>query len=174
MSEWKKVSTVSERMRIAMSLCKKRQTDLAEETGIAKGTISNYINGRYEPKAPAIAKIAKALNVSEMWLWGYDVPMERHAYADPSDAEFLDSLPSLHPKQELPPELSALNVLLAISGRQIMKCNGEYFLDECGLLTEDEVNELLNNIVMAAKTAVDVMTAKKTKDFRDFIKGERK
>jgi transcriptional regulator with XRE-family HTH domain len=54
-----------------------KQADLARATGLAKGGISNYITGRYEPKSDVISKLAKALNCSEMWLWGYDVPMER-------------------------------------------------------------------------------------------------
>ncbi len=54
-----------------------KQADLARATGLNKGGISNYVTGRYEPKSDVISKLAKALNCSEMWLWGYDVPMER-------------------------------------------------------------------------------------------------
>ena len=54
-----------------------KQSDLARATGLSKGGISNYVTGRYEPKSDIIRKLAKALNCSEMWLWGYDVPMER-------------------------------------------------------------------------------------------------
>ena len=39
--------------------------------------MSHYVKGKYEPKQDAIYKIAKALDVSEMWLWGYDCKMER-------------------------------------------------------------------------------------------------
>jgi transcriptional regulator with XRE-family HTH domain len=42
-----------------------------------RGTISRYLSGKYEPKADQINKLAKALNCSEMWLWGYKVPRER-------------------------------------------------------------------------------------------------
>lgn len=51
--------------------------DLAEATGINKATISCYINGKYEPKQTALYKLGMALRVSEMWLAGYDIPMER-------------------------------------------------------------------------------------------------
>ena len=61
-----------------------KQADLARATGLAKGGISNYITGRYEPKSDVISKLAKALNCSEMWLWGYDVPMERQETKDVS------------------------------------------------------------------------------------------
>ena len=53
------------------------QSELIKRTGINKGSLSSYLNGRYEPKQKAIYKLSKALNVSEAWLMGYDVPMER-------------------------------------------------------------------------------------------------
>ena len=62
-----------------------KQADLARLTGLGKGGISNYATGRYEPKADVINKLAKALNVSEMWLWGYDVPMEREKRKSPDE-----------------------------------------------------------------------------------------
>ena len=174
MNEWKKISTVAERLQEAMRICHKRQTDLAEETGIAKGTISNYINGKYEPKAPTIAKLAKALNCSEMWVMGFNVPMDRYAYVDPSDAKFLDTLPQLYATRPLPPELEALNTLLSTSGRQITQINGKYFFDECGLLTDDEVNELINSIIISVKSTTDILIAKKTKELRNFLKNTKK
>lgn len=77
MANWNKTSTTSERLKEAMNIKNMRQADLAKATGLGKGGISNYVVGRYEPKADVISKLAKALNCSEMWLWGYDVPMER-------------------------------------------------------------------------------------------------
>lgn len=77
MSGFERIDTAANRIRIAMEKEGKRQTDLARETGIDKGSISHYLKGRYEPKQETIYRLAQALNVSEMWLWGYDVPMER-------------------------------------------------------------------------------------------------
>ena len=74
---FQQVALTSERIKIAMDLRGKKQIDLVRETGIDKGSISHYLSGRYEPKQEAVNKLAIALNVSEMWLWGYDVPMER-------------------------------------------------------------------------------------------------
>lgn len=71
-----KVST-SERLREAMREAGMKQVDLIRETGLDRGAISSYLSGKYEPKQNAINKMAIALNVSEMWLWGYDVPKER-------------------------------------------------------------------------------------------------
>ncbi len=79
MANWTKVSSTSERLQEAMHSARMKQADLARATGLSKGGISNYVTGRYEPKSDIISKLAKALGVSEMWLWGYDVPKERVA-----------------------------------------------------------------------------------------------
>ena len=68
---------VAERLREAMNEAGKKQADLARETGIDKGALSSYLSGKYEPKQKAIGALARALNVTEMWLWGYDVPKVR-------------------------------------------------------------------------------------------------
>lgn len=166
-----RVSTTANRLREILEIRRMRQIDLARMTDIAKGTINNYLKGKYEPKPPIVAKLAYALNCSDMWLMGFDVPMERN-YIDPSDDEFVNSIPRLHSKQELPPELEAVNTLLHSFGRQIFKANGYYYLDECGILTGDEVNELLNTVAIAAKNAADMLTAKKTKDLKNYFTKE--
>ncbi len=76
MSPEKKVS-VAERLKEAMKDTGKRQVDLIRETGLDCGAMSHYITGKYEPKQTAIHKLAIALDVSEMWLCGFDVPKER-------------------------------------------------------------------------------------------------
>ena len=72
-----KMSTTHERLKTALQNANMKQVELCQVTGLDKGAISCYISGRYEPKTDAINKIAIALNVNEMWLMGYDVPMER-------------------------------------------------------------------------------------------------
>jgi transcriptional regulator with XRE-family HTH domain len=71
-----RISTTSARLREAMYAANKTPADLARETGLNKSTLSRYLSGAVEPKQIAVAKLASSLNVSEMWLWGYDVPME--------------------------------------------------------------------------------------------------
>ncbi len=79
MIKYERVENVSKRIQEAMYKAEKTQADLARETGISGATISRYISGQFEPKQNAINKMAVALNVAEMWLWGCDVPMERPA-----------------------------------------------------------------------------------------------
>ena len=76
-NEFERVATTAERIKEAMTIRQKKQVDLSNGTGIDKGSISSYISGRYEPKNEAVFKIASYLNVDEMWLWGYDIQMER-------------------------------------------------------------------------------------------------
>lgn len=71
------MESISERIKTALELREMKQADLIKLTGINKGALSSYISGKYEPKQNNIFLMAKALNVSEAWLMGYDVPMER-------------------------------------------------------------------------------------------------
>ena len=80
------VSTIAERIRVAMGKSGKKQADLVRETGLDRGAISSYLSGKYEPKQKAIYKLSKALDVSEAWLLGYEVPMERAAESKKNDA----------------------------------------------------------------------------------------
>ena len=73
----KKQESIAQRIRKAMDVSGKKQADIVRETGLDKGSISSYLSGKYEPKQKAIFKLAKALGVSEAWLLGYDVPMDR-------------------------------------------------------------------------------------------------
>lgn len=65
------------RIKEALQIRNMKQVELCEKTGIKKGSLNNWIGQRWQPKQAPLMKIAKALNVSEMWLAGYDVDMER-------------------------------------------------------------------------------------------------
>lgn len=69
--------TLCERLREAMSYRGMRAIDLSEKTNIPKGAISYYMSGKSRPKADRLYVLAQALDVSEAWLLGYDVPMAR-------------------------------------------------------------------------------------------------
>jgi transcriptional regulator with XRE-family HTH domain len=115
MEKWSRPATTAERLKEAMKRRAIKQVDLANKTGIHKGSISNYTSGKYEPKAEVISKLAKALNCSEMWLWGYDVPMERQ-----------DSKKAISPEE---PQLSEGEQLLLELFRKIPEDRQEFFLD---------------------------------------------
>ena len=70
-------ATFSERLKIAMNIRRMKQVELCAATGIPKSAMSQYLSGAFEPKQTRLWKLAKALDVQEAWLLGYDVPMER-------------------------------------------------------------------------------------------------
>lgn len=86
LSDFVQVASIATRLREAMDMAKKKQVDLERETGIARSAISRYLSGEYEPKSKPIYELAKALGVSEQWLMGYDVPMERTQAQKNNDA----------------------------------------------------------------------------------------
>ena len=81
----KQNATLSQRLREALTVSGKKQADLVRETGLDRGAISSYLSGKYEPKQKAIYKLSAALNISESWLLGYDVPMERSPESKKND-----------------------------------------------------------------------------------------
>lgn len=74
------------RISEALSIRNMKQVELVEKTGIEKSAINHYVKQRYQPKQQALLKMAKALDVNEMWLAGYNAPMERNI-ADKNSSE---------------------------------------------------------------------------------------
>lgn len=70
------VATFSERLKESLKLKNIKAIELAQLSGISRGAISSYLSGRWKAKQDNIYLLAKALNVNEAWLMGYDVPME--------------------------------------------------------------------------------------------------
>ena len=158
------MSTIGKKIKTRREELMLSQEELAKMVGYKhKSSINKIELGTRDIPRKSINLFARALNVSVEWLLAYDDVML------PEDLDFLKSLPPLLPKQDLPPELEALNVLLALSGKQISKCKDEYHLDSGYSVSEAEINELLNTIVLASKNAIDVLEAKKAKEFINFF-----
>lgn len=71
-----KQSDFASRLSQALEARGMKAADLSKKTKVAEGTISCYINGRYEAKQNRVKVFAEALDVNPAWLMGYDVPME--------------------------------------------------------------------------------------------------
>lgn len=136
---------MAERLEHAMSLRKVSQTDLWKLTGISRSSLSEYLQGKFEPRSGTLVKIAKALDVSESWLMGYDVPMRRgEPYYNSKRQEL--TIPFLNQKasagfwkEELPEECiiaKTINILPIIAGGQATKSlialevSGDSMVDE--------------------------------------------
>lgn len=67
-----KISDFKSRLEEVLSERNLRAAWICRETGISKGTISQYLKGVYEPKREQLCRIAEALEVTPEWLEGYD------------------------------------------------------------------------------------------------------
>ena len=78
-----KIEQCGKRLEKALSLRNMKQSELCKLAGVPKSSLSLYLSGAYEPKQDRLCRMAKALNVSEYWLMGYDVPIGRNAVPTP-------------------------------------------------------------------------------------------
>ena len=72
-----RIESCGKRIEYALRIKGMKRTELCRLADVPKSSLSLYLSGAYEPKQDRIYDMAKALNVSEAWLMGYDVPMER-------------------------------------------------------------------------------------------------
>ena len=79
--------TTSERLRYIMKNRDLKQVDILTKCKpfcekynirLAKNDLSQYVSGKVEPKQDKLSILGLALDVSEAWLAGYDVPMKRN------------------------------------------------------------------------------------------------
>lgn len=88
-----------DRLNQAMALQNLKAADLCERGNIPKSAMSYYTSGRSEPKHDRLYIIAKLLDVSEAWLLGYDVAMDR-----PDDQKVHDEIAALNERIKKDPE----------------------------------------------------------------------
>ena len=67
----------STRLQELMDIKNINQVDLCQRTGIPKSSMSMYLSGERSPRQNRLSQSAEKFNISEAWLMGYDVPMER-------------------------------------------------------------------------------------------------
>ena len=88
--------TTSDRLKYLMESRNLRQADILEKikpycekygVKIPRNVLSQYVTGKLMPKQDKLTILGLALGVSEVWLMGYDVPMEREAPAPASGTE---------------------------------------------------------------------------------------
>ena len=78
-----KKESCATRLRYALNLRNIKHSELSSKTKIPKSAISQYLSGAFEPKQDRVELLAKVLNVSEAWLMGFDVPMDKGALYSP-------------------------------------------------------------------------------------------
>ena len=74
----KKVAELKDRLNEALKLRNKKSADLVRDLDIPKSAMSYYRSGRSQNMtSDRLHEICKYLDVSEAWMMGYDVPMDR-------------------------------------------------------------------------------------------------
>ena len=87
-------------LRLAKPYCDKYGIKLT------KSALSQYFSGKHEPEQEKLTILGLALNVSEVWLMGYDVPMQRKTAPtsdEPGDgrlAKICDLAAQLSPEEQ--------------------------------------------------------------------------
>lgn len=76
MKDERRVSTFADRLKEFMDMNGIKAIDLAKRFHVSRSTISQYVNGQVIPKRDRLVLIADALNISPLWLMGYDVPID--------------------------------------------------------------------------------------------------
>lgn len=76
---------IKDRLKEALAIRQMKAVDLVEASGVPKSAISFYLAGKSKPKADRLYILARVLDVSEAWLLGYDVPMNRTAEQKKND-----------------------------------------------------------------------------------------
>lgn len=80
-----KIESCGKRIEKAMAIRNMKQAELCKLANVPKSSLSLYIKEAYEPKQDRVYAMAKVLNVSDMWLMGYDVPMETESPSIPRE-----------------------------------------------------------------------------------------
>lgn len=90
--------TASDRLKQIMEERHLKQIDIQRlcapfcdqfDVRIKRNDLSQWVNGKHQPTREKLSVLALALDVSEAWLTGYDVPMDRQTYVpeeQPPDA----------------------------------------------------------------------------------------
>lgn len=108
--------STAERLRQIMDETGMKQIDIIRKSEpffsiykvkIGRNDISQYLSGKVEPRQNKLFILAKALNVSEAWLMGFDVPKER---TEEQDEDIFSRRESL-----LPPSITEDVVTFPIS-----------------------------------------------------------
>lgn len=81
-----KLCTTSDRLKQLINELNLKQVDILRKceplckhynVRLGRNDLSQYISGKTEPKQDKLFILAKALDVTEPWLMGYDVPKEK-------------------------------------------------------------------------------------------------
>lgn len=161
-----KVVSTADRLREIMAEQGLKQVDIIERAkpvcesyGIKlnKSDISQYLSGKVEPGQFKLMALAYALNVSEYWLMGFDVPRGKSSIISKPHAEFNSEV------------MYALQILASKSDYEISIYANQYQIRKQDCLVTISRKEL-QDYVQEAIRLIDVLTKETiARKFRDDI-----
>ena len=80
--------TFANRLQKAINLAGLKPIEVANKTGLDKSLISCYLSGKYNAGDENLEKLANILNVSEIWLRGYDVDINGNTALETTNNSF--------------------------------------------------------------------------------------
>lgn len=81
---------IAERIRIIIDeFCDGKQSVFSQRTGIPKGTVSHYVNGKNIPSEAYADVISRQFGVSKAWLFGFN---DTNMKSGPDELDFVDLL----------------------------------------------------------------------------------
>ena len=115
-----KITNTAERLKEIMKRKNLKQVDVLNlaspylekySVKLNKSDLSQYISGKVEPGQKKLTVLSLALDVSEAWLMGYDLPEKTESEITKLDSELISIMRSLNTqkKEELLETLKALS-----------------------------------------------------------------
>lgn len=69
--------TFANRLKQILKIRNMKQVELCEKTKLSSGLINKYLKGKAFARQDKLSILAEALDTNEVWLMGYNVPMDR-------------------------------------------------------------------------------------------------
>lgn len=70
--------TFADRLKKILKIRNMKQVELCEKTKLSSGLINKYLKGKAFPRQDKLSLLAEALDTNEVWLMGYNVPIDRN------------------------------------------------------------------------------------------------
>ena len=172
-----KKQTTSNRLKQIMSERNLRQVDILEmckpyckkyDIKLGRNDLSQYVTGKVEPGQKKLTVLGMALNVSEAWLMGFDVPMERMAFKDVpknfrSSFDNIEDFKAAYDKSKLRGD-RILNVIIENVEHLNNDNRKRLFEYSQNLLSNQRMEEALQTDAAQARTDIDVPEGTDTSD----------
>ena len=70
--------TFANRLKKILEIRNMKQVELCEKTNLSSGLINKYLKGKALARQDKLSILAEALDTNEVWLMGYNVPMDKN------------------------------------------------------------------------------------------------